>query len=533
MKSFNPTSNIYLTDVPWTNTYTDVLTFDKIEDQTNYFLSIIKKTFGNYVYLKKDSAIKVEGNIDDLIMYNYLFYKNPTTNKYYYCFITNMEYISENTTKIYFETDVWQTWGFNLNYKKCFVERCHVTDDTIGANTVPEGLETGEYVCNAHVIDDHMSDTLNDLTYVVSMAVDMSTIDLAAKTISPAGMHKYNGIISGTMYYRYDFTGLISTVLEELTELNQLSAINGMFMAPKELAPYGSTAEKLNQIPESNTAQSYTNTIVKQTTLNGYTPRNNKLLCHPYNYLLVSNNQGTSEILHYEDFSTSSCNFKINMALTPGCSIRMVPLNFKGISENDDYAINMGKLPICSYNVDMYTNWLTQNSVNTPAGTITSDQVNIGNSFGGGMLNMLGSALSLNPSGLLNSASSTFTNTFNAVLENKQHNMLSGISQGNLNSGDVCTSTGTNTYHFYKMSVRKEFAKIIDNYFDMFGYKVNRIQPLTINSRPNWNYVKTINCNLSGNIPEMDINKIKDIFNNGCTFWHNINTMFDYSQNNK
>ena len=531
--TFNPTSNIYLTDVPWTDTYKDILNFPNINEQTNFFNKRIQKTFSDYVYLKKDSAIKVEGNIDDLITFNYLFYKNPSTNKTYYCFITNMEYISENTTKIYFKTDVFHTWGFEVQYHNCFVERCHVTDDSVGANTVPEGLETGEYICNAHVIDDHMSDTLNDLTYVVSMAVDMSTIDLAAKTISPAGMHKYNGIISGTMYYRYDFTGLISTVLEELTELNQLSAINGMFMAPKELAPYGSTAEKLNQIPESDTAQSYTNTIVKQTTLNGYTPRNNKLLCHPYNYLLVSNNQGTSEILHYEDFSTSSCNFKINMALTPGCSIRMVPLNFKGISENDDYAINMGKLPICSYNVDMYTNWLTQNSVNTPAGTITSDQVNIGNSFGSGVVNMLGSVLSLNPSGLINSASSTFTNTFNAVLENKQHNMLSGISQGNLNSGDVCTSTGTNTYHFYKMSVRNEFAKIIDNYFDMFGYKVNRIQPLTINGRPNWNYVKTIGCNLTGNIPEAELNEFRQIFDNGVTCWHNIDTMFDYTQNNK
>ena len=531
--TFNPSSNIYLTDVPWTNNYTDCLTFINETTQRNYFNSIIKKKFTDYIYLKKDNAIKVEGNIDDLIMYNYLFYENPSTNKRYYCFITNMEYISENTTQIYFETDIWQTWCFQIAYKKCFVERCHVTNDSVGANTVPEGLETGEYICNSHVIDDHISDTLNDLTYVVSMAVDMSTIDLQAKTISPAGMHKYNGIISGTMYYRYDFTGLISTVLEELTELNQLSAINGMFMAPKELAPYGSTIEKPNQIPESDTVQSYTNTISKQTTLNGYTPRNNKLLCHPYNYLLVTNNQGANEILHYEDFSTSSCNFKINMALTPGCSIRMIPLNFKNISENDDYGINMGKLPICSYNVDMYTNWLTQNSVNTPAGTITSDDVNIGSSLSGGIVGSLGSLLTGDIGGTFNNLNSTFTNTFNAVLQNKQHNMLSGVSQGNLNSGDVCTSSGTNTYHFYKMSVRSEFAKIIDDFFDMFGYKVNRIQTLTVTGRPNWNYIKTINCNIGGNIPEFDLNKLKDIFNTGSTFWHNINTMYDYSQNNK
>ena len=530
--TYNPGSNIYLCNVPFTKNHSDVLDFTSRDEQLAYFRNRINKEYYEYVYVKKDNMVKVEGNLEDLVQNNYIFYQNPTYKRWYYCFIDRMEYISENTTAIYFTTDAWQTWLFDIQYMPSFIERKHVTNDAIGVNTVPEGLETGEYICNTHVIDDHMSDTLNDLTYVVSMAVDMSTIDLAAKTISPAGMHKYNGIISGTMYYRYDFTGLISTVLEELTELNQLNAINGMFMAPKELAPYGSTAEKLNQIPESDTAQSYTNTITKQMTLNGYTPRNNKLLCHPYNYLLVSNNQGSSEILHYEDFSTPSCNFKINMALTPGCSIRMVPLNFKGISENDDYAINMGKLPICSYNVDMYTNWLTQNSVNTPAGTITSDQVNIGSSVSGGMLNMFGSLLSLNPSGLLNSASSTFTNTFNAVLENKQHNMLSGVSQGNLNSGDVCTSTGTNTYHFYKMSVRNEFAKIIDDYFDKYGYKVNTLETPNIRTRRNWNFIKTIGFNLKGNIPQTEMEEIKAMFDSGVTVWHNANTIYDYNQNN-
>ena len=521
----NPSSNIYLCDVPFTNNYTDVLDFTNETEQKNYFNAKINKTFTNYVYVKKDNAIKVEGNVDDLITNNYLFYKNGNTNKWYYCFITDMQWISENSTIIYFDTDVWQTWMFAIKYNPSFVEREHVTNDSVGANTVPEGLETGEFICNAHVIDDHMNDTLNDLTYVLSLAVDMSTIDLDSRTISPSGMKKYNGIISGTMYYRYDFTGLISTVLEELNELNQLSAINGMFMAPKELAPYGSTAETLNQIPESNTAQSYNNTIVKQNTLNGYTPRNKKLLTYPYNYLLVSNNQGTNEILHYEDFSTSSCNFKINMALTPGCSIRMVPLNFKGISENDDYGINMGKLPICSYNVDMYTNWLTQNSVNTPAGYINTDQVNVGSS-------LLNGITSLISGDVVGGATSTFTNVFNSVLQTQQHQMLSGVSQGNLNSGDVCTSTGTNTFHFYKMSVKSEFARIIDDYFDKYGYKINRLKVPQIRTRQNWNYLKLIGCNFSGNIPEVDLNKIKSIFDSGITIWHNPNTIYDYTQSN-
>ena len=43
-------------------------------------------------------------------------------------------------TEITIETDVFQTWQFNINYKKMFVEREHVNDDTVGLHTVPENV---------------------------------------------------------------------------------------------------------------------------------------------------------------------------------------------------------------------------------------------------------------------------------------------------------------------------------------------------------------------------------------------------------
>ena len=69
-----------------------------------------------------------------------------------------MEYINENCTLIYFETDCFQTWQFNLNIKRSFVVREHTNNDTIGANIVPEGLETGEYV----VTESHPFSYLNE-----------------------------------------------------------------------------------------------------------------------------------------------------------------------------------------------------------------------------------------------------------------------------------------------------------------------------------------------------------------------------------
>jgi hypothetical protein len=66
----------------------------------------------------------------------------------------------------------------------------------------------------------------------------------------------------------------------------------------------------------------------------------------------------------------------------------------------------------------------------------------------------------------------------------------------------------------------------------MYGYQVNTLKVPNITGRRNWNYIKTIDINITGNIIQEDMQKIKNIFNNGVTLWHNPSTYLDYSQNN-
>ena len=210
----------------------------------------------------------------------------------------------------------------------------------------------------------------------------------------------------------------------------------------------------------------------------------------------------------------------------------MTPTRYKGATEADEYSINMGKLPICSFPCDMYTNWLTQNSINVLGTTITSDDLNIGSSVLSG-LTSVGSMAS--GYGGLSGASGVANSLFgigNAMITKKQHDLIPPQTRGNLNAGDVITSSNKNNFHFYKMSIRYEYAKIIDKYFSMFGYKVNEVKIPNLTGRTNWNYVKTIGANIEGNIPEGDLNEIKSIFNNGVTLWHNPATYLDYSQSN-
>lgn len=86
---------------------------------------------------------------------------------------------------------------------------------------------------------------------------------------------------------------------------------------------------------------------------------------------------------------------------------------------------------------------------------------------------------------------------------------------------------------FTTFTIQKQFAERIDKYFDMFGYLTNEVKTPNINNRPNWNYIKTLGANITGNIPQNDLDTIKNMFNLGITLWHNTSTFLDYSQNNR
>lgn len=531
-----PSSNIILIETPIDIDNKNNITFTSVQAQLSYFNGLPHTEITDATYQRKEGVIRYPALVDNIMHYNYCMYQNENfSNKWFFAFITNMEYVNNNVTNITIETDVWQTYQFDITLKNSFVEREHVNNDSVGLHTLPEGLETGEFICNSHVIDDHLDNITSELVYILSCSVDLGafiddpTSYDSEHPIPPSPIRRYNGIISGTSYYPALTPRNIKQMLEGLTLCGQIDAVNGLFMAPADCV---GTLQADYSIEETTSANSYTNSISKQTTINGYTPKNNKLLCYPFNYLLVSNNNGTSVPMKYEDFSTSACGFSIKMAVCPGASIRMIPTNYKGIAENDEEGINMGKLPICSYPVDMYTNWLTQNSINVGGVTITSDDINMATAGTNAIAGTLANALTGNVGGTITSATNGASGIFNSLIAKKQHELIPPQVRGNLNCGDVITSSGKNAFHFYKMSIKQEYAKCIDDYFSMYGYLVNSVKTPNITGRRNWNYIKTIDVNLIGNIIQEDIEKIKSLFNNGITLWHNPSTFLDYSQNN-
>ena len=200
--------------------------------------------------------------------------------------------------------------------------------------------------------------------------------------------------------------------------------------------------------------------------------------------------------------------------MTPGGSIRLIPKNYKEITKFDEEGLNLGKYPICNWTSDVYTNWLTQNSVNIGLNIASG----IGQVIGG-----VATAVATGGAGIAvggGMAVGGVSTVANQLAQIHQMSFTPPQSNGNVNCGDVITADGTNTFYLMQMRIRNEYLSIIDNYFSMFGYKCNRLKEPNKAHRSNWWYTKTIDVNISGDsVPQMDLEKIKGCYNNGITFW--------------
>ncbi len=534
-----PNSRVILLKSPLKLDNYNQITFNNSSQQFDYFYNLPKIEEWDYTYVRKDGVIRVATNssltFEDLLQYNYCMYQNTSyDNKWFYAFVTDITYINDGMTEVKIETDTFQSWQFELQYKNSFVEREHVSDDTIGLHTIPEGLETGEYIVNS---SGDVETDLDTTYYCVGVSW------LPDNTPFYTRNRVYGGVFSGVSYILFKFTESVAKFVQAIDTLgkNSSATIVNIFMIPQTLTGVSYTDERWRT--ESLGGQSGINfcilpnqisttlrnniSLTSPATLNGYTPKNNKLFTYPYNALAITNNVGTQIEYHYEDFVNNSPNFYLTGTVTPSCSIMLWPSNYKkydNAKAGYNWGMPIGKYPQGSWNSDQYTNWLTQNGVNILGHRIDAMTANAG---AGAIQTIAGIA-----TGNFLAGTEGIGNIFGAVQENYRHAMTPNVIGGQINSGDIGYAYHKMSPTYYKMSIKYEYAKIIDDYFSLYGYKVNSLKTPNIHKRSNWDYIKCIQVNLEGNIPEADLDTIRGLFNNGCTFWHTTTYFLDYSRTN-
>ncbi len=502
----------------------------------------------NYSFIGRDNRIIVNFTWGQCIKANYIAFQNPTyNNKWFFAFIDNVVYKSDEATEIDFTIDAWSTWFNDWQKKPCYIVREHVNNDGIGQNTIQENLDVGRVEAINYVVDEALS---NNFGYYIIIG---STWNIGTDTESGQNLFGsliYSGIVSAEQLFLFQATNLntipqaVANMILFITQANtdgHIADIRNVYIVPNFVIEASQLVQHTKTVA-GNTCTYYTLNssvtpiIVEEsvpfTTNFSYKPKNNKCYCYPYHYLFVTNQNGNQNVYKYEDFSDpQNPKFEISACLSNGASGMIVPKNYKGQSLNIDEGLALGKYPTIEWNSDGYINWLTQNAVNVP-----TQLVGLGGNITGKIANGNFSATA----GANSSLGQTATNILNVagnianLIGSFYSASLLPTIQGGTNTADINFARNRNYPVFYEMKCKDEFMKIIDDYFTRFGYKINRVLEPNIVGRKYWNYLEIAPTETVGNgdVPTEFMNEINNACRSGVTIWHDHESIGNYTLDN-
>lgn len=514
--------------------------------------SVRDKDFEKYASLKidelascnkSDRTIRLNINYYHGNMYNYGCLIEG--NKKYYIFIDSVEWTSNlHTVILHYSYDYWQTYAYDVTFKESFVEREHVADDTFGSHIIDEGLPVDEYkVSHSEVLDGGNTGmffciSCSDTRDVLSSS--HSEKKAIPSTCKPSKYERSTAIVFS------DNINLIDHYIKVMIDRNRSDSISGVYAVPKISIPtsirkqgygwdtgsnevhYVGNNEKLATMNKYN--------LPRPSSIDGYTPVNNKCFTYPYCFANFTNNNGNSVIGQFELANDKkNIEFEYYFPCIQGSVSFGYLAHYDGVSKNFDYSIQGQtniELPYVTNSFSAYMS-ANQNSIANQYDTINRNELS---SVGKGGISFISNLATGNFSGMINDtigfADTALTSynqreKINASLkdiENKA-NVAHGAYTGVANI--ICGQIG---FKGQLITVNSENIKMIDDYFSMFGYKINRIKKPQFTSRKYWNYVKTSGVNLVGNVPQNALNVIKQMFDNGVTMWHNLNYFYKYDE---
>ena len=542
-----PNSQIkLLKNVPLDTTFNHTILFANASAQQSYFMSCAKYSLTTQSYQRVNKgSMRVQVNAENLYDCNYLMFQNTSFGqKWFYAFITSVEYVNNETSEVTFVIDPMQTYLFDVELKQCFVEREHSSTDVAGDNVLDEPINTGDMVIS----------NIESLFVPVHYAGVIAMADPTTGT--PAGGVK-NGLFTGVDYNVYSIDSPqdvddFKTVLHDLSVNVQNDCVISVFMMPTVIADP-------SKVPDPAPYEAFVQQKSKPTAIDGYTPRNKKLLTFPYNYMVLDTFKD-SGIYRYEWFHGTYTNWEFEGVTCPNPQVLCVPRGYGalgtqgGIQYNYSEGLVLENFPQIAYTIDSYRAYLAQSSVGS---TVRGIEEAI-NANGGSMLphaptsdnnvlNKINKAIGTPGKYIEQALSSAFKSTSGSLMDmatgdtgasgwdtfrrtvnsSKHPNKASGAP-----SGEVMVANRYHGFWLKQMCVSNSNARMIDDFFDMFGYATNRIKIPNRTVRPHWNYVKTNGCVVMGNAPADDVRAICQIYDNGITFWKNASEVGNYSLNN-
>ena len=299
-----------------------------------------------------------------------------------------------------------------------------------------------------------------------------------------------------------------------------------------------------------------------------------RLYNYPYMFAYLTDNLNSPMEIKYHLCPSNDVEVKCINTISDRCSYGIFIEGYKGDNYGTMEAMVSGDAHELPCSSSAYSQWLannknqiTQNIKNMQTSTLLQNQgisTNVGynnkaldqqawstgvSSAVGtiesiiGLFSGAGSGLASSVNGLMNTAYSMSglqkdQNRFNSLNQQAINNqnvhgaIQSAMAQANdmKSVPNTMVSMGSDFYygyvkgeqamHLYRMGLHNEVYKKLGDYFCKYGYKQNKILPIETRSRYYFNYIKTIGCNMVGDVPRIHLEKLKSIFDNGVTLWH-------------
>ena len=571
-------------DIPLDRDYNHTWYFTSANGQMlkmREYLSNQYSTFTNMSYMRSGrNEIKIECAIANLQDVNYMSFinKTPFESRRYFAFVDDIEYINNETTKLHYRIDPIQTYFFDYDIMPSFVEREHAASDGLFENVIPEDFKNMELVINRYDISLTFNTKLggssnNDFICVLTRPNQIS--DEIIQGIMANNYPVYLGSVypffvspikirnagSGTSIlipatssdYSYDGT-------ENFAKNFQISVIDSLSIENWEIYDMYVVPADLHALTSYSTsvAGSGNYTITKNFYISKhfkygdttYTPKNKKLYTSPYkNFTIFSQMDGIKQY-DVQKFVGDTQNIgnddilritlKLDLYEVPMASGVISVYNYdtgKSITPISDMSkFNLSTLSYRTpYSVDSYSKFLAQRAqgigfhalvkgfsvIPHSLQTINFSQTPSGREKG---VTPQVAGLGAIASGL-NAIADIGSSLMNAY---RSTDTLSG--QFDI---DVATAqTVRYGAYLFEYNIRPEQAKIVDDFFTMYGYATKTVKQPNRNARKSFTYVKTINCEIEPKNKGMQNSakeQIQEIYNHGITFWHSDKTIGDYT----
>lgn len=361
-------------------TYRHIWGFESSPERDAFFTSPHPPvyTFANNKAWKIGSPIKVSVNEHDLQHIDYAII--TTGQNTWYCFVTGVQWLSSNASRILLSVDVIQTFYFwrytdplgglsiipfwrKLRY--AFLHKA-TPASTYG---LPRTGYTPEYSVGEHWC--YMRQFSGDIgsTIIIYSTVDLETFyKTGAINYVPHGTNDY--MLAAAPYACFaegsnSAADVASLLLSKVNSAGITASITGVYSVP--LKYLASQPLQASGVVSALQLQNYTRGVTVQRPVHcAHVPvQNDVLKGYGYSYMVVTNNQGDSEVFNFEEFDGTPA-FRTGVSLETGVPvIWCYPENLRESAGGEDRPIRYIRCNTPFYNSfqnDGFAIWAAQNA---------------------------------------------------------------------------------------------------------------------------------------------------------------------------